>query len=467
MSFGKAPKAPDPYAQADAQTKSNQDTATYNNAITHGNTYTPLGNSTYTGRVDPVTGATVYDQTVSLDPAQQQLLDTQNQQDLALGQTGNALLGQINSAIGQPMDTSGLPGLMGAVNLQSLNGNAGQTDQLNVNGPGIQGTVGLQNVGLDAGQNGNFANSGPGIQGTLDTSGLSALYGADDLMGARNQVSDALYRQQSSYLDPQYQQQDQALRTELANKGVAEGSEAWNRMTGDLARNRSFDYSRARDSAITGSGAELSRLAQIAQGNRSQQFGELQASGQFQNNADAQAFGQDMARAGFGNQAALTNAQFRNAGIGANNQSALSSGEFQNSAQAQALASAMAQAGFGNDARLANANFGNQAATQNNQNALAMAQFQNSARAQGLDEAYAARAEPLNMFSALRGSTQVDVPQFSAAQNSTTNPANIGGYIGQNYQNKLAAWQQKQQALGGVMNGLFGLGSAYIGRPGG
>lgn len=71
------------------------------------------------------------------------------------------------------------------------------------------------------------------------------------------------------------------------------------------------------------------------------------------------------------------------------------------------------------------------------------------------------------MFSALRGSTQVDVPQFSAAQNSTTNPANIGGYIGQNYQNKLAAWQQKQQALGGVMNGLFGLGSAYIGRPGG
>jgi hypothetical protein len=346
MSFGKAPKPPDPYAQADAQTQSNQDTATYNNAITHGNTYTPLGNNTYTGRVDPTTGATVYDQTVTLDPAQQALLDVQNQQDLALGQTGNKLLGQVDNAIGNPVSDSGLPQLQGSVN------------------PG-----------------------GPGIQGKIDTNGLPQLYGADDLLGARQQVSDALYSQQSAYLDPQYANQDQQLRTELANKGVAEGSEAWNRMQGDFNRNKSFDYARAREAAITGSGTEMQRLSDMALANRGQIYGERATSAGFQNDA-----------------------------------------------QAQALAQALTQAQFGNQTR-----------------------------AQGLDERYAARAQPLNELSALRGSTQVNVPQFAAAQNSTTDPADIGGYIGQNYQNQLAAWKQKQANVGGVMSGLFGLGSAALG----
>lgn len=418
MKTPKAPTPPTPQEQAAAQTQSNRDTATYNNAIEHGNIYTPLGNSTYTGRIDPVTGATVYDQTVSLDPAQQALLDTQNQQDLALGQTGNALLGQINSTIGQPMDTSGLPGLMGAVNFQQIGGNAGQTDQLDVNGPGLQGT--LSTSGLPELQN-------------LTADGLPQLYGADDLMGARNQVSDALYRQQSSYLDPQYAQQDQALRTELANKGVAEGSEAWNRMMGDFARNKSFDYARARDSAITGSGAELSRLAQIAQSNRGQLFGERGAMASNAASNRGQLFGERAA-----------------------------AGEFQNSAQGQAVAEALARAGFGNDARLTNASFANDATSQNNANALMAAQFQNAARGQGLNEAYAARAEPLNMFSALRGATQVDVPQFEAAQNSVTNPADIGGYMGQAYQNQLQAYQSKMASRNAVLSGLFGLGSAGL-----
>ncbi len=451
MKTPKAPTPPDPKEQAAAQTQYEKDTATYNNAITHGNTYTPLGNSTYTGRVDPVTGATVYDQTVTLDPAQQALMDTQNQQELALGQTGNKMLGQIDSTLGTPMDTSGLPGLMGAVDFQQLQGLG------NVGGPGIQGTVNLADMGLDAGQQGTFANSGPGIQGQLDMTGLPELYGANDLMGARNEVSDALYRQQSAYLDPQYQQREAAMQADLANKGISLGSEAYNNLTGNFARDRSFDYSRARDSAISGSGAELSRLAGIAQGNRGQMFGERQASGNFQNAADAQAFGQDMARAGFGNDAALTNATFRNAGLAQNNQNQLSAGLFQNDAQSQYLSDAMSRAGFNNDAT-----------SQNNGTALLGAQFQNAARVQGLEEAYAARAEPLNMYSALRGATQVDVPQFQAAQNSVTNPADIGGYMGDNYANLLDAYKAKQASRNAVISGLFGLGSSAIGafKPG-
>jgi hypothetical protein len=350
MKTPKAPAPPDPYAQADAQTQSNKDTATYNNAITHGNTYTPLGDSTYTGRIDPVTGATVYDQTISLDPSQQQLLDVQNQQDLSLGLTGNKMLGQIDSAIGRPIDTSGLPDRAGS---------------LNVNGPGIQGQI--------------------------DTSGLPALYGADDLAGARQQVSDALYRQQAAYLDPQYADREQALRTEIANKGIAEGSEAWRNLRDQFDRGRSFDYSRARDSAITGSGSELERLANIALANRGQMFGERATSAGFQNDAESQSLSE----------------------------------------------------------------------------ALARAQFQNQSRAQGLDELYAERARPLNEFSALRGSTQVDVPQFSSAQNSVTNPADIAGYIGQNYANQLGVYNAKMNSRNALLGGLFGLGSAAIGAYGG
>lgn len=99
---GHAPPPPDPNVVSAAQTKSNKDTAAYNNATGHGNTYGPLGSSTYTGRVDPTTGAMVYDQTIKLDPAQQKLLDLQNAQSLHLGQTGNKYLSQIDANASLP-----------------------------------------------------------------------------------------------------------------------------------------------------------------------------------------------------------------------------------------------------------------------------------------------------------------------------------------------------------------------------
>ena len=45
---GKAPKAPDPNVVSAAQTRSNQDTASYNAALNRTNTYTPAGSSEFT-----------------------------------------------------------------------------------------------------------------------------------------------------------------------------------------------------------------------------------------------------------------------------------------------------------------------------------------------------------------------------------------------------------------------------------
>jgi hypothetical protein len=208
----KAPKTPDPREVSAAQTQSNRDTAAYDNAISHGNTTTPFGSQTFTSRVDPTTGATVYDQNVSLSPDQQQLYDQQQQQNLALGQTSNRMLGQVDQAYGQPFNPE-----------------------------------------------------------------LSQLQGAEDLEGSRQAVSDALYKRQAAYLDPQYQQADTSMRTRLANQGITEGSEAWKNSIDEFNRGKSFDYGQARESSIAGGLSEMKGLSDISSRNRNQQLSEALA----------------------------------------------------------------------------------------------------------------------------------------------------------------------------------------------
>lgn len=404
----RAPAPPDPNVVSAAQTRSNQDTASYNNAISHGNTTTPYGSQTFTGRRDPVTGATVYDQNISLSPDQQALLDLNNAGALNLGQTASGLLDRVRGAYAQPMDTSGVPSLQTSPDMQRVapgqyQTNAGQTDQLSVNGPGIQGT--------------------------LSTDGLAELYGAADLEGVRRQTQDALYGRQAAYLDPQWQRREEGTRTRAANMGIVEGSEAWNNLMDAEGRARSFDYGQARDSAITGGGAEMARLAGIASQNRGQQFGERQAQGNFQNSAQAQALAEALATAGFGNNARLTNANFANSATGAANSDALA------------------------------------AAGANNQSSLAAANFDNNARAQGLEQLYALRNQPLNEYNALSSGAQVNAPNFQNPQNSFTQPTDVAGNINQNYNQRMNIWNAQQQQQNNLFSGLFGLGSAALMSP--
>ncbi len=255
MKSPKAPETPDPNVVSAAQTQSNKDTASYNAALANGNTYTPWGSSVFTQRIDPTTGAPVWDQTVSLSPDQQKLIDTQDKQDLELANLSNSLITQAQGQIGKGIDTSNLPGY------ETFTGSGG-----------------------------------PGIQGTLDFSSLPQLYGADDLEGARQQVSDALYKRQAAYLDPQYQQREQALQSRLAAQGITQNSEAWNNAFDEFNRGREFSYGQARDSAISGGGDELARLSAIALANRGQMAGEIESAGAFRNTAEQQALSQALAR---------------------------------------------------------------------------------------------------------------------------------------------------------------------------
>jgi hypothetical protein len=82
--------------------------------------------------------------------------------------------------------------------------------------------------------------------------------------------------------------------------------------------------------------------------------------------------------------------------------------------------------------------------------------FLNQLRGQQSAEALALRNQPINEISALMSGSQVTVPQFSPYQGQGVNPANIGQYIGNNYNQQMAQ-------TGAFNSGLFNLAGAAAG----
>jgi hypothetical protein len=103
-----APGAPD-YAGAAAQTaQGNLDAARVATAANRVNQVTPYGNLNYAETGSDKYGNPTWTLTQSLAPAQQQLLDIQNQTSLNLGGLQNQGLSYVQNMISQPFDTSGL-----------------------------------------------------------------------------------------------------------------------------------------------------------------------------------------------------------------------------------------------------------------------------------------------------------------------------------------------------------------------
>lgn len=203
-------------------------------------------------------------------------------------------------------------------------------------------------------------------------------------------------------MNPGLQQDEAALRARLANQGIKVGTEAYDRELQNYGRN----VNDARLGAILGAGEEQTRLAGLDQ-----------ARAQFQNSAQQQAYSQLLGRAAFGNEAR--------------------------------------QQMFGN--RMASTGFNNQQAQQafSNQQAL---------RSNYLNERYAARNQPINEIAALLGGGQVQNPNFVNTASPGVANTDYAGMVGQNYNQQLAAWQQRQQnnPMNGILGGLFGLGSSAI-----
>jgi len=112
LGLGPAPSAPAPpdYAGAAQQTaQGNIDAARQATAANRVNQVTPYGNLNYaiTG-ADPY-GNPTWTATQTLSPAQQQLLDYQNQTSIGLGRLAGQGLGYVENMLQTPFDTSKLP----------------------------------------------------------------------------------------------------------------------------------------------------------------------------------------------------------------------------------------------------------------------------------------------------------------------------------------------------------------------
>ena len=112
LGLGPAPRAPAPpdYAGAAQQTaQGNLEAARQATAANRVNQVTPYGNLSYaiTGQ-DPY-GNPTWTATQTLSPAQQQLLDYQNQASIGLGALANKGLGYVENMLQTPFDTSKLP----------------------------------------------------------------------------------------------------------------------------------------------------------------------------------------------------------------------------------------------------------------------------------------------------------------------------------------------------------------------
>jgi hypothetical protein len=170
--FGKpaAPPPPPDYAGAARETaEGNLAAAQSATAANRVNQITPYGNLTYAETGVDSRGNPTWTATTSLSPAQQQLLDIQNQTGIGLGSAINAQLGQVQNVMGRGF---------------------------NPNIPQTQTDLGSQFV-----TNPNYA------------SGMQGWDQANQILQAR--------------LAPQMQQQSNAQEARLANQGIVRGTKAY------------------------------------------------------------------------------------------------------------------------------------------------------------------------------------------------------------------------------------------------
>ena len=187
---------------------------------------------------------------------------------LAAGAVANHQAGNLN-----------IPDYRGAAQAQ---GDSGRVDQSNAwgnlnytpNGVDAQGNpVYKQNVSLNPADQANLdqARSGQsaalgGLNNSIAGYGAAlkavpGLYGdTGSQAGLATQARDAMYHQQTALLDPQYQEQQRSLQSQLTNQGVAQGSQAWNQAMDSYARQRDYAYGNARDSSINQGNAYANQL---------------------------------------------------------------------------------------------------------------------------------------------------------------------------------------------------------------
>lgn len=121
------------------------------------------------------------------------------------------------------------------------------------------------------GFNGPMGGAVQGLEGQLASGFGSPLPGGD---AARQAASNAIYGQETSRLDPRFQQGEHDLQTRLANQGIDPASAAYQREMDNFNRAKNDAYQQANFGSIIGGGQEAQRNQQMDLASR---FAPLQA----------------------------------------------------------------------------------------------------------------------------------------------------------------------------------------------
>ncbi len=397
--------------------------------------------------------------TQTLSPEQQKLYETglqakQNLSDLAVSQSS-----RLQDLLGTPFDLSGAPTAgdpsklsmpnlptyekyASAPSLATSFGDAGDINSNYMTSFGDAGKINKEFVK-------SFDDAGP-ITRTYNT----------DFSEDRDKVEQALMERLQPYID----RDNEAMRSQLLNSGVRQGSTAYSGAQGDFDRK----VNDARIANILAAGQEQSRLvglerdrATFENAAQNQDFQQKYTRAafenqglQFENDAQAQEFGQLLSRAQFTNQGI----QLGNAAQQQRFQQLLDRATFGNNALQQNFLNQfnvtqgnnqLAQQGFQNETQLLNAQ-------------MAKLNAENQARQQYLSEQYALRNQPINEISALLSGSQVQSPQFVNTNMPTIPTTDTAGIINNNYQQQVAKAQAESAFGQNILGGLFGLGSSMI-----
>lgn len=262
MDSGSAPKAVDPYVQANAQFGLNRNTALLGNQLAKTDSYSPTESTTWSSSVDPADQAN-YD--AQMTRYQQNMTDWQKARDKWVANPTQRTWVQDPSGrnpVGtgwqtQPGSANGFTLAMPEAPSAPIASKWTSKTQLT---PDQQRLFDLR----ENAQETLLGQANKNLQQPLDFSGLDKqvtnLGLNNDFSAERQRVEDALYNRSKSRLDPQFEIGQRDLETKLYNQGVQPGTEAWNRELASHAQQKQDAYSGARTDAIGAGGAEQSRL---------------------------------------------------------------------------------------------------------------------------------------------------------------------------------------------------------------
>ena len=462
---GSAPPAPDYVGAANATAAGNKEAAIAAQEGNMINQYTPQGSVTYTQRGTSSSGTPLWSQNVTLSPDQQAAYNKDVAMNARLQDVGMQGVGYVQNALNAPLQSPG----------QAV-GTAGTTQfTTNVAAPQLQtqmGDVGGLQRGIEAPTVGlaTGANAGRVQNRTYQNLGqIQTEAGSPEL--TQQDVTNAVYQQQTAMLDPQFQRSQARLENQLANQGITRGSEAWNTAMQESNLQKQQAYESARNSAIqqgvaAGSQMYQNQLAGMQAGNQAigQQFGQGLQGATFANAAQQQAYQQQLA-----------NAQMQNQARAQQLQEALASGQFANEAQGQAYQQELARLQAQNAAMtqqfgmgVTNAEMANQAANQQYAQQLSNAQLYNQALQQNFGNAQTLQQQPINILNAVRSGAQMQASQqpqvgvSSPGQLATwSGPDLLGAATAQGQYNQ-GLYNAQQASQSNTMSGLMGLGGAGI-----